>query len=179
VPVYKAMSPAVEVNGETVLSVVAGMGSFGPHALKILAAAGIESPTAGHWYKQQAWLDAFEKIAQSIGDRTLHQIGLQIPQSAKFPPQIDSLDKALASIDTAYHMNHRGGPIGSYTWRSSGKSSGVMVCQNPYPCDFDRGIVEATTKRFKPAGAIVQVVHEGAQPCRKKGGNSCTFTVSW
>ena len=46
------------------------------------------------WYPQQAWLNAFREIAQTIGASTLHQIGLSIPGSAKFPPGVNPIEKA-------------------------------------------------------------------------------------
>jgi len=176
---FKAYSPSVQVNGQTVLSVMKGMGAFGPTAAAILARHGINSPDPQGWYSQQAWLDAFQEIAKSIGPRTLNQIGMSIPSSAKFPPGIDTVDKALAAVDVAYHMNHRGGDIGQYAFRKTGERKGVMECRNPYPCDFDRGIVEAMARRFAPAGAVLSVTHDPTKPCRSKQGESCTFLISW
>ncbi len=176
---FKAYQPGVEVNGETVLSVVAGMGAFEARALQLLAECGIKNPQPGRWYSQQAWLDAFKQISDTIGPNTLYQIGTKIPENAQFPPDIDSVEKALASIDVAYHMNHRKGEIGRYNFTKTGETTGRMVCPNPYPCDFDRGIVEAMARRFQGAGRRVVVRHDDKAPCRKKGGDSCTYHVSW
>jgi hypothetical protein len=41
-------------------------------------------------------------------------IGKAIPEKAVLPPEIDSLEKALHSINMAYRMNHRGGEFGFY-----------------------------------------------------------------
>jgi len=176
---FQAFAPNVMVTGASVLSVVNGMGSFKQTALEILGRHGIKNPEAAAWYPQQAWLDAFREINQSIGAATLRQIGLSIPANAKFPPGIDTIEKALASIDVAYHMNHRGGEIGHLAYSKSGERQATVTCKNPYPCDFDRGIVEAMAARFKPGGAMVKVQHDAAHPCRKTGGESCTYLVSW
>jgi len=167
------------VNGQTVLSVVDGMGAFKDEALLILDRHGVKQPQASGWYPQQAWLKAFEEIYKRIGVNTLYRIGLSIPKNAKFPPGIDSVEKALATIDVAYHMNHRGGEIGRYAYEKTGERQGVMVCRNPYPCDFDRGLVEAVAERFKPKGAFVKVRHDASKPCRKQSGDSCTYAISW
>jgi hypothetical protein len=177
--VFKAYDPKVEVNGETVLSIVDGMGSFKEKALKILAECGIQSPAPGKWYSQQAWLDAFKRIADTIGPNTLFKIGLKIPENAQFPPDMDSVHKGLASIDVAYHMNHRYGEIGHYNYEKTGEYSARLVCPNPYPCDFDRGIIEAIAMRFRPAGRIVTVRHDEKAPCRMRGGDSCTYNITW
>ena len=76
-------------------------------------------------------------------------------------------------------MNHRGGEIGHYNHKSYGPNKATIECANPYPCDFDRGIIEAMATRFKPNGAIVKVQHDASKPCRKNGADSCTYQVSW
>lgn len=176
---FQAFSRQVMVNGQTVLSVISGMGAFSGTAAQILQRNGIPNPVATGWYPQQAWLDAFREIAQSIGNRTLYQIGVSIPRNAKFPPGINTIEQALESLDVAYHMNHRGGEIGHYSFAKTGPSQGIMTCKNPYPCEFDRGIVEAVAGKFKPAGSIVRVQHDSAKACRAKQGESCTYVVCW
>lgn len=150
------------VNGQTVLSVVNGMGVFKSSGSRILDKHGLPNPVPTGWYPQQAWLDAFKEIAQSIGAKTLHQIGLSIPRNAKFPPGLDSLEKALSSIDVAYHLNHRGGEIGHYQYTKSGPTQAVIVCRNPYPCEFDRGAhrghgEQIQARRDLPAGGARRV----------------------
>jgi hypothetical protein len=176
---FRAFSNGVQVNGQTVLSVVKGMGALAQTGSDILARHGIKAPEPMAWYPQQAWLDAFEEISKSIGRRTLSQIGQSIPANAKFPPGIDNVEKALGSIDAAYHMNHRGGEIGHYSFTKTGDKKGVMECRNPYPCDFDYGIIQAMVKRFLPAGATPRVMHEDSKPCRSNHGDSCTYSIAW
>jgi hypothetical protein len=176
---FKAFAPKVEVNGETVLSVVDGMGPFKDTGLKILADQGIQNPQAGHWYSQQAWLDAFQAIAAKIGAGTLLAIGKTIPENAKWPPQVDTIEKALASIDMAYHMNHRGGEIGSYKFELTGPKAGKMVCHNPYPSEFDQGIIYAAARKFAPKGIFPTVKLDETAPTRKTGGEACTFLITW
>jgi hypothetical protein len=175
---FIALAPGVEVNGAAILSVVEGMGAF-IKPRKILARYGIVDPKAGEWYSQQAWLDAFKEIAERIGPATLRVIGNKIPEVALWPPGVDTVEKALASIDVAYHMNHRGGEIGHYHYQRINEQSARMVCDNPYPDDFDLGIIEATARRFSPEGTLVFVRHDDSQPCRKKDGDSCTYLVVW
>jgi hypothetical protein len=176
---FKAFAPNVEVNGQTVLAIVAGMSWSQSEGLKILARHGIDEPQPELWYSQQAWLDSFSEIAETIGPHTLYQIGTKIPESAKFPPNIISLEQGLASINVAYHLNHRGGEIGSYQLLNVADNQATMVCHNPYPCDFDRGLIVATAQHFAPSGAAVNIQHDTSQGCRKLGAESCTYLIDW
>ena len=190
---FVAKTANAEVNGETVNSIISGMGAFKARAIEILSKNGIDGPKAGLWYSQQSWLDAFKDIATLLGPNTLYSIGLTIPENAKFPPEIDSIEKALGAIDVAFHMNHRiNGKvlfdpqtgtiqegIGHYTFERIGEKEGKMICPNSYPCDFDRGIINGTARKFKAVGDIVQVIHNDAAPCRKKGADSCEYIINW
>ena len=175
---FQAFAQGVQVNGETVLSVVNGMGAFKNTGMTVLAGNGIPNPQAGEWYPQQSWLNAFKEIADKVGGKTLQIIGQAIPSSAKWPPAVDTVEKALSSIDIAYHMNHRGGEIGYYKFESTGPNSGKMVCKNPYPSDFDFGIIYAVARKFAPSGTAT-VEFDSTAPCRKSGADSCTYLVTW
>jgi hypothetical protein len=176
---FKAISATAEVNGDAVHAIVDGVGAMKQMALDLLRKNGIVDPQPGKWYPQQAWLSAFKEISEKIGPNTVFQIATKIPDNAKFPPQIDSVEKALAAIDVAYHMNHRGGDIGSYKFVSTGPHAGKVVCANPMPCAFDRGLISSMVKRFKSASAATTVNHDDSQPCRSNGQPSCTFLVTW
>ncbi len=178
-PEFVALSPNVEVLGQTVLAVVEGMGAFRNLALEILKRHGVDSPNPEGWYKQQPWLDSFKEIYERVGKSTLNLIGQKIPENAKFPPEIDSIDKALASINVAYHIDHRGGEIGHYDFTKLGPNRARMVCANPYPCEFDLGLIQSMARRFQPAGRTPSVTHDETQSCRRKGGASCTYLVAW
>ena len=178
---FRVLDANVEVNGETVHCVIDGMGGFQATAYKILAKVGIEDPQPGEWYSQQALLNALGVIADKLGADALYSIGFKIPDNAQLPLNIDTLDRALNSLDTAFHMNHRNGEIGHYNLTSVTDNSFEMVCDNPYPCDFDRGILAALCSRFKPKGSdsYATVVHNNSKPCRKKGADSCTYLMTW
>ena len=170
------------------------MGAFKDTILEILSKSGIPEPQSGKFYSQQAWLNAFKTISGTVGPRTLFSIGKTIPENADFPPDIDTIEKALSSIDVAYHMNHRLNGvllfnaetgqmqegIGHYVYKQIGDKKAKIICDNPYPCDFDRGIVTAMANNFKPAGSLyVDVKHDDSYGCRNDGRNSCHYIVSW
>jgi len=185
-----AFDPAVEVNGETVLSIVHGVGVWSDSALRILEENGIRNPQPGRWYSQQSWLNAFAVISR-IGGRTLAAIGRSVPDSAQWPAEVRTIHDALASIDVAAHMNHRregrilfdpahgtmDEGIGHYRVGPTTESSAELVCDTPYPCAFDVGIVTAVAQEFAPRGTRVKVEHGSG--CREDGAASCHLTVRW
>lgn len=174
-----AAANTVEVNGETVRAMVAGMAELAPFARKVLELHGVNEPLAGQWYPQRAWLDAFREIAQTLGPNTLFRIGCKVFDHALLPSGIHTIEQALAAIDVAYQMNHRGGDIGSYEFVSTGPRTGRVICRNPYPSDFDRGIIQSVARRFLREGDRFSIHMDYNSPSRKSGGDSCTFLVSW
>ncbi|WP_371805710.1 hypothetical protein [Candidatus Lokiarchaeum ossiferum] len=134
-------------------------------------------------------------MTQKAGSKTLFQIGKKIPENAIFPPEIDDIEKGLQVIDVAYHMNHRNAQklplfdpsrekkkmmlpgIGNYSYKKNlDQSMAIITFNNPYPCDFDRGIIDTMGQRFN---STAQVIHDDSKPCRKNGADSCTYIVTW
>lgn len=177
---FEASSRNVEVNGETVYAIIDGMGVFKSRAIAILAENGIIDPKSGSWHKQQDWLNAFKEIAENVGSNALKLIGQKIPENAKFPPNITDIHQALTAIDKAYHMNHRRGYIGHYTYNKRSDCSGKMVCTTPYPDEFDRGIIISVGQTYKPKNAKnLNVEIDKSAPIRTKGGESTTYIIKW
>jgi len=172
----------VEVIGQTVLSVITALPAGQDSRKEILARHGIQVPDASTWYAQKDYLNAFKEIAENVGPHTLFSIGKSIPEDAIFPPQIDSLEKALQSIDIAYNMNHRGGDIGYYklTHFDAKNKIARFECKNPYPSEFDRGIITTMVRKFRPADSFRDsVVLDTTKPTRLKGADSCSYTITW
>lgn len=182
---FKSFARGVEVQGEVVMAFLSGFPPEGKAAgVTILERHGLSNPVAGQYYPLQGFLDAMKEISDAFTAQMLFRIGEQIALHAALPPGIDDLQKCLALIDTAYHMNHRGGEIGRYEYHYLGGERGLqrasMVCRNPYPCGFDRGCIEGFARRFKPQGSYDVVVrHDDSQPCRRNGQDSCTYIISW
>lgn len=196
---FLSFEKGIEVNGQTVYAIVDGFKLIKSLAYKHLKEAGVGEVEKDEsvkinpatWYSQEAWLKAFESISKDVGDSVLYQIGLAIPRNAKFPPWVVDIDTAVKSIDIAYHMNHRKGGremfdpttgkmlegIGHYGYnRITGENKIISVCENPYPCEFDKGILTTMAQKFQP---LAKVKHDDLKPCRKKGQKSCTYVITW
>jgi len=189
----------IEVNGQTVYSVVEGFAIFKKIPSDILLTLGIGRPgpdglvslDEDEWIPQEQWLRAFEQIGEVVGTGALYGIGLKIPECAIFPPWVTDVRSAIKSVDVAYHLNHRrdGRPlfdletgamsegIGHYGFAPvPGENRIVSSCTNPYPCDFDKGILTTMARRFAPDA---WVEHVEPEICRKKGAEGCTYLVTW
>jgi hypothetical protein len=195
---FKAFEPDIEVNGPTVYAIVNGLGYFTNLSRRYFSQVGIGTVVnkelrvdLNGWYSQAAWLEAFENIAKTVGDRVLFNIGMAIPANAPFPPWVKDVDSGVRAIDVAYHSNHRknGKPlfnpnsgimyegIGHYGYdRISGENKIISKCKNPYPCAFDHGIITAMVHKFAPNAVII---HDDSKECRSKGADSCTYSITW
>lgn len=187
---YVAFRGGVEILGQTVVCVLEAMGEHAPIAYKLLAKHGVRSVVPDGWYPQQVYLDILRRVTDEVGEYTLLGVGKKIHEYAEWPANITTIEAGLASIDVAYHLNHRVNGevmfdpktgamkegIGHYGYRQDGPRRSVMVCENPFPCDFDRGIILGVGRKFKP---FVDVVEDASEPCRKRGGASCTYVVKW
>lgn len=188
----KATYEQVDASGDSILSVIVGMGAFESTARRFLREGGVPEVKPGEWYPMSGWLAAFEEIAKKIGPRTLYYIGTKIPETAQLPPGIDDVPSALRAIDVGYHLNHRRDDrpmfdlatgqmaegIGHYSLLSVDAASAHLRCDNPYPCDFDHGIIHGFATRFAPEPFLVRVTHTG-KACRKNGDGACEYRVEW
>jgi hypothetical protein len=187
---YVAFRSGVEVLGQSMHSFFQAAKVHSSVARRILVKNGIPRVLPEEWYSQQRWLDVLREIAASIGEHTLYAIGKKVPESAVWPQAITSIEAGLASIDVAYHLNHRvegeilfnaetgamKEGIGHYQCHPDGDRRILMVCHTPYPSVFDRGIITGVARKFKPT---VEVIKDEAQPSRAQGADACTFVVKW
>jgi len=196
---FKSFETGIEVSGESLGAIVDGFRKYPSVAMKYLTRFGLVKNEPGHapsiirnaWYSLDQWLAAYEGIAEEIGYNSLYGIGRSIPENATFPAEINDVYSAVASIDIAYHLNHRKNGVVMFNPKNGEMLEGighyrsqpvanenriVCVCENPYPCDFDRGIISAMAGRFMPDA---KTVHDSESVCRKKGADSCTYIVWW
>jgi hypothetical protein len=187
----------VDVSGGALLGFIDGMGGFKVTAHKLLNDSGIMEPQSDHWYPLEALLLILNKVADEGGVNVLRQIGASLITKAQWPKEIDSLSKALHSVDVSYHMNHRRSGKVLFDASSGKVIEGMMghntvvppagnehralyVCDTFYPCELDFGIASAFVRKFKPLGCNhhATIVH-GENGCRRRGDQSCTYIIEW
>ncbi len=197
---FVSFSPGVEVNANALGAIIAGFQMFPSVALRFLRRHGIVDDAAAKkgtlpqfapdaWFPLQPCLEVMKGIAREVGAGTLYNVGLQVPNHARLPPQMRDLHDAIRSLDITFHMNHRKGGvvmfdpasgkmlegIGHYTYTRVRDRAISIVCESPYPCEFDRGLLAAFAARFEPKA---KVRHDDG-PCRQRGAERCTFSIDW
>jgi|GEM_PF-2770141 len=142
---YISFDPNVEVLGQSMMSVIAGMSAS---ARPLLAKYGLDALEADKWYKLQPILDFYREVSQSKNAKlNLTSTGTKVPEKTIFPPEIDSIQKAFQSLDEAYHINHRNGDIGHYHTTIVNNRQIDVLAETPFPCDLDGGL-----ETFNPPG---------------------------
>ncbi len=146
------------------------------------------------WFIQQDYLNAFSEISEKMGSNNIFMIGKAVVNNVPFPPMIN-LEEALRTIDIAYHMNHRLDGKIMYDVFTKKKISGIgnykltmfdekerkaeMVCNTPYPSDFDRGIITQVVRKFKPQNGRDSVTLDNTKETRSNLGETCTYIITW
>lgn len=196
---FKPLEPGIEVAGGSLRAIVDGFSKYPSVAMKYLTKFGLLKPGATTpsdfdseaWYSQEAWLSAYEAIAKEVGFNSLYTIGKAIVEVTQIPKHVNDIHAGLSSLDVIYHLNHRKNGqvlfnpetgvmlpgIGNYKYQPVPNEKCItFVCDNPYPCDFDRGLITGLATRFEPQSSTR---HDNEAACRKKGAESCTYVVRW
>lgn len=195
---YALGDPTIEVEWQAIKVVLDAFKQFTMVAGHYMRQEGIGAedpdgniiPSGDGWYPVDSYLRALRQIAEQYGDRMIEEGGLAVPKHAVFPPHIRDITSALESLDVAYHMNHRKTGalmfdpqtgqmtegIGHYSAERGEPRKMTIVSDGPYPHAYDMGIITALAHRFEPKA---RTVHDDKKPCRKTGGASCTYVVTW
>lgn len=189
----------IETLGAAIRSFYDGLGSFTSIAAKYLLQYKLAKPDANKqavldieaWFPQEDVLGAYHAINREIGDGPTFKTGYSIPKYAVWPPFVTDVHSALQSVDIAYHMNHRKDGvvmfdpqtgkmlegIGHYLYQAgTSPNAATIICDDPFPCEFDRGIITATAARYQ---ARATAKHAPNTPCRKDGAEKCVYYVAW
>ncbi len=137
---------------------------------------GLEDIEPDEWYPLEIPLAMLYDMRDEYGDIRMRNMGQNVPQHVEFPPELSDVDNALRAIDTAYHQNHRGDDIGFYEFQVEDSREGIVICETPYPCEFDKGLIMGVAEKF--ADSHVDVEEVGDQ-CRSDGGQRCEYRVEW
>jgi len=190
---YISFEKGIEVGGNDLTIVTVGTLAISQREV-IIEKYGLKTHK-GAWNDLQALLDTFKEIALTIGEMNLFLFGKSVIESMAFPP-MNGLKNALESIDVAYHMNHRKNGKLMFDAKTGAMTEGighyklvkfdeamreaVMVCHTPYPSKLEEGIILQIVRKYKPQDSSqTKVSLDETRETRRKGGESCTFIISW
>ena len=161
-----------QVTGASIINIINGCHPFETKARKILASHNITKIDINEWYDLNKATAAIKEIDKEFPSM-LNEIGKNVPKNSKFPAGIDSFDKALQSLNTAYQMNHRNGDVGNYTVDLDGFGCYRVSCKTKgfYPPNYNLGIIKGLSRRF---GAWVKI----EQVSSKEGGEFIVHVLS-
>jgi len=169
----------IEVAGTVVAAVTAGVEQFSrdtrESAKAILRTRNLDAPDPEAWYPLADYVAAIEALTELVGDYAVHALGQRLARVVEFPAAAEDVPTALHALEEVYRGQHRGGDSGGYEFRQIGAEDGRIECQTPYPCAFDRGIVEGAAVAH--ADGFVCVSEVGA--CQTDEQGRCTYDVSW
>lgn len=178
---FECPDPNVTVHRGGIDAFLAAFGAYRVRGEKVvLRHLGIteldRSPNAT--YSVARYLGAMRELQDQFGTDFLFKVGTFIFENDVRPPGLDSIEAAMSVTNDRYYSNHQNaeGKIGGYYWTKTGERAGKLVCDSPYPCAFDHGLLASTCKRISQTA---KVSHDEAGPCRHKTGEQCTYLVEW
>lgn len=168
--------PDATVNAAVVRALLAAMGPFRGRGETILRACGIGEVDEEEWVPLHAYVRAVRTIRERMGPNTVFQIGRQIARHVQLPGGTPGFEKVLALVGISFDMNHRGVPQGAVTFQLENPRTATLVSASPYPCELDRGVISGFFQLLPDAPATVEAVRD--EPCKSRGGRTCTFRVT-
>lgn len=160
--------------GAALQAFVRGLGHSKIVIEQILKSHGLDRIDAEEWYDLNTARSIYYMIGKRVGERSLLTVGLQMIESAPFPPEVKDIRSVLLSLNEAYHMNVRGPEIGSIGCTFDDDHSAEIFFSTPFPCALSRGIVQGSAKKFMPAALL-----EHGVGCVDSGDTACTYYVTW
>jgi len=143
----------------------------------ILNKYGLLSPSEKTWHAHRDVLQMIREVASGNNDCDLYSTGAIVQACLGLSDIKGGVNMALAAVDDQYQSTHRGPDAGGYQllkWKCGTIS---VTCDNPYPCEFDRGMLESLLKRFAPSGIVPDIVHDHDARCRDLGDHACTYKI--
>lgn len=169
-----------EVIGNSLRALMESMSVMKVEAQRLLRAHGIADAQPGQWYPLLSVIRALDDVRTQVGPRTVRAIGHRVATYALVPTRPLLFTHLIAGSDSIYRSNHRGSwGLGGYHPMGGTAASARLRCDNPYPCEFDQGLLEGFFERFTPPGSFrLRLLHEPGG-CRDQGGEACLYQLTW
>lgn len=106
------------------------------------------------WYSLQMLLDIYKSMYDAPNAQSnLVSIGVKVIEASPFPPEIDSIEKAVHALNVVYETYVRNYQPGhEYTVEAVSETQIKIIDHQPFPHDLIYGYMFAVGKRFAPQG---------------------------
>jgi hypothetical protein len=167
------------VIGGFIIGAVEALGAFKDTGYRILADLGLKDPKPDQMYPMQIFCDFFEAISTKVGSATVSTMGKNVGINFPQPPEVNSIEKYLNSIDKEYKGGVRGiGMDEGWKTKITGTNSANAVFTGQFPDNFIRGLVEGMGRSVTKNNKF-NVVIDTTQPSIDKGEKSVTLLITW
>ena len=149
------------VNG-FVAAVVEISPAFEQQILDILAENGIENPAPQETYPANDVISSISQLAEDVGPKTTSRIAVHQIRIPEWPREIDTVEKALFSIDDMYqdaYVDFNRRYMGEFRFEKTGNSEGrgAVTEEFPYPESFAEGIFKGSLTKFASQNSLPTV----------------------
>lgn len=119
----------------------------------ILYNRGLGQLEVDKFYPLQSMLDAMDDLAEKFSADVLYLVGINISVTAKLPPGMTDMNSVLTHLHEAFMANHQGSNLGGWEYLYDGLNQGMhrgrVIGTTPYPCAFDRGVLESFGRLYQ------------------------------
>lgn len=182
-PKYEAFGPDAEVLGQNVLAFVECTNS--DNIRPFLERHGLDEIDPERWYPMQDFLDVLNDMENEVGGAAaldFVSIGLQLIETAVFPPEVDelSLEEIMLGWNESYQLNNRGAHIGDFDTELVVDKHLKITTRIPYPDDYNYGVFYGAAKRWLPENTPFTVYYDEEAPRRDIDGSQSTIVhIEW
>ncbi|MFY9260669.1 MAG: hypothetical protein WAO71_09200 [Gallionella sp.] len=179
---FIAFDKNAEILGRPVLSMLNAFPAYYRADIeRIMQENAIVNVTPSSWHNQQGFLNVLKEISNRYGANTLFGAGVAIGDNIPFPSEatLESVFSAWGEVHSTHYRNGYVGYIRLLSFDSSAQKA-VMECKNADSCHFERGIITACLRRFKPKNAVFfDVQLDKTKPSRLDGADSSFYIITW
>lgn len=164
--------PSLEVNGAYLLGIIGSLSEddVRPYREK----HGLTYIEADKWYSAQQVSDFYYDLEQAPnGMFNLVAIGVNVADKVVYPPEVRTMDDALALAPQMHYAGWRNGHPGDIQVERFGpKHVRFIFTDLPLPIDLVYGLCYGLVKRFSPPGTRIRAEQH-------EQGNAKIYDLEW
>lgn len=160
---YAAFDPKCQVKGSAMTGFLENIRR--ESILPYLEKHGLTDIDPEAWYPHQPFLDLMTDLAhnrEAMFD--LVAVGMRMAENAPFPPEVDSIEKALLGFSEAHYVVYRGGDSGIVTAEKLSDRHIRLAFRTPQTDESGYGVTYGVARRFatNEDDLVVEATVEGS-----------------